>query len=288
MTRLSLLAIPIVLLANLAEGVPAARAEAVSLAELTAETHVHGLAVDRQDPRFLLIATHHGLFRAPPEGPAERVSAVQDFMGFNPHPSEAGTLYASGHPAGGGNLGFIASTDGGRTWEQVSPGAGGPVDFHQMTVSPADPQTIYGVYGSLQVSRDGGRTWSVVAQAPEGLIDLAASGQDPRKLYAATESGLLVSNDGGLTWTALSQGAPVSMVEVAPDGRLFAFILGQGLLSSAEEPFALKPASQAWEDRIVLHLAIDPADPQRLFAATHDGELLASGDGGRSWAPFGS
>jgi photosystem II stability/assembly factor-like uncharacterized protein len=153
----------------------AARAESIPVSELKQQTHIHGLAVDRQDPENLLIATHHGLFRSGPDGKAERVSIVQDFMGFTPHPADPDTLYASGHPAGGGNLGFIASTDGGANWAQVSPGEGGPVDFHQMTVSAADPAVVYGAFGGLQVSRDGGKTWSEAGQLPEGLIDLAAS-----------------------------------------------------------------------------------------------------------------
>ncbi|TIX81139.1 MAG: hypothetical protein E5V21_11130 [Mesorhizobium sp.] len=57
------------------------------------------------------MATHHGLFRTGPDGQAELISPVQDFMGFTPDPSDPRSLYASGHPAGGGNLRFIASTD---------------------------------------------------------------------------------------------------------------------------------------------------------------------------------
>lgn len=97
-------------------GVASNAAEVVSVTHLPAKTHIHGLAVDREDPSRVLIATHHGLFRAGPDGKAERMSQVQDFMGFNPHPSDPRTHYASGHPATGGNLGFITSTDGGRTW----------------------------------------------------------------------------------------------------------------------------------------------------------------------------
>ncbi|MFC3724677.1 F510_1955 family glycosylhydrolase [Neoaquamicrobium sediminum] len=264
-----------------------AQAESVPVSELREQTHIHGLAVDRQDPQSLLIATHHGLFRSGPDGKAERVSVVQDFMGFTPHPSDPGTLYASGHPADGGNLGFIASTDGGATWEQVSPGEGGPVDFHQMTVSPADPMVVYGAFGGLQVSRDGGKTWSVAGPLPERLIDLAASAQDADTVYAATESGLLVSKDAGGTWAAV-EGSPVSMVEVAPDGTLYAFVVGQGLMRSAEGELDLESVGAGWGGRILLHLAVDPANKERVFVATHEGEILASTDGGTSWTTFGS
>tara|TARA_R110002020_G_scaffold67188_9_gene176681 strand:- start:1547 stop:1669 length:123 start_codon:yes stop_codon:yes gene_type:complete len=36
--------------------------------------------------------------------------------------------------------------DRSQTRQQVSPGVNGPVDFHQLTVSPADPARVYGAY----------------------------------------------------------------------------------------------------------------------------------------------
>ncbi|MGH9331062.1 MAG: exo-alpha-sialidase [Vicinamibacterales bacterium] len=264
-----------------------AKAESVPVSDLHAQTHIHGLAVGRRDPGTLLIATHHGLFRSGPDGEAELVSEVQDFMGFNADPVDPERLYASGHPAGGGNLGFIVSTDRGKTWEQVSPGLSGPVDFHQMTVSPADPRVIYGAYGALQVSRDAGKTWSVAGPLPDRLIDLAASAGDARKLFAATEGGLMVTRDSGATWEAIFASAPVSMVEVAPDGRVYAFVLGRGLIGSADDPLDFEIVSGDWGERFLLHLAIDPSNPDRLFGATQDGAILASADGGKTWKTFG-
>ncbi|MFC5507614.1 F510_1955 family glycosylhydrolase [Bosea massiliensis] len=261
--------------------------EVLSVTSLRATTHIHGLAVDREDPSRVLIATHHGLFKAGQDGQAERVSAVQDFMGFNPHPSDPKTLYASGHPARGGNLGFIASSDGGRTWTQVSAGVNGPVDFHQMTVSRADPKTIYGSYRGLQVSRDAGTTWTIVGPTPEKLIDLAASAKDASTLYAATETGLFMSSDGGKSWRPLLEGAPVSLVEVAPDGALYAFVVGRGLMRSAEEPPRFTAAGGGFGEGYLLHLAIDPQNPNRLYGATARGEVLTSSDQGRTWSSFG-
>lgn len=262
-------------------------AETLPVADLSRHTHIHGLAVDRHDPSRLLIATHHGLFRAGPDGIAQRISPVQDFMGFNPHPADPDTLYASGHPVEGGNLGFVASTDGGKTWTQISPGVNGPVDFHQMTVSPADPETIYGVYGGLQASRDGGVTWALVGPVPDRLIDLAASAGDPDRLYAATEAGLFLSADAGETWTPLLEGPPVSLVEVTPDGTLYAFVLGRGLVRSAEDRLAFETLSGDFGDGFLLHLAIDPANADRLYAATQHSEVLMSRDGGQTWSSYG-
>lgn len=263
-----------------------AAAQVVRLSDLAAQTHVHGIAVDRQDPQYLLVATHHGLFRAGADGQAELISPVQDFMGFTPHPDDPERLFASGHPAAGGNLGFIESADNGRSWQQVGAGVDGPVDFHQMTVSAADPDVIYGAYGGLQVSRDGGRSWEMVAPLPDGLIDLAASREAPEIVYAATDSGLRISRDGGESWDELFGGAPVGFVEVTADGSVYAFSLERGLMraNEADLDFAtLDPNVRP----ILVHFAADPEDPTRLFAAALDGRILASGDGGRTWDVLG-
>ncbi|MFQ5566387.1 MAG: WD40/YVTN/BNR-like repeat-containing protein [Paracoccaceae bacterium] len=261
------------------------------MAELLGATHVHGLAVDRSDPGRLLIATHHGLHALRVEdGKVVPVAEGRDdFMGFTPHPADASTLYASGHPAQGGNLGFIASADGGRTWKMLSPGAGGPVDFHQMDVSKADSSVIYGVHQGLQVSRDGGHSWERVGPAPEGLIDLAASAEDAARLYAATREGLLASRDGGQSWhPAHSLRRPVSLVEVTGDGTIYAFMLGSGLLRRDETSLNWRTLNNDFGERYLLHLAVDPGNGERLFAVTQEKELLASSDGGRTWRLFGA
>jgi photosystem II stability/assembly factor-like uncharacterized protein len=207
-------------------------------------------------------------------------------MGFTPHPG-GGSLYASGHPAQGGNLRFIVSEDGGATWEMRAPGLHGPVDFHAMTVSSAAPDVIYGTYRGLQVSRDGGASWEMAGPAPAGLIALAASATDPDRLYAATEAGLLVSSDAGRSWAqAHPSRAPVSSVATGPDGALLAFVLDGGLQRAVEPDLAWETVSTDTGGRILLHLAVDPHDPSRLFAASQHGEILASRDGGATWSPL--
>ena len=264
-----------------------ARAQSISVSELKDHTHIHGLAVDRLDPNCLLIATHHGLFRTAQNGKVELISVVQDFMGFTPDPSDPATLFASGHPSGGGNLGFIASTDNGATWTQISPGVNGPVDFHQMTVSAADPKVIYGAYGRLQTSRDAGKTWAAIGPLPEKLIDLAASAKDVDTIYAATEGGLLVSPDGGRDWKPAIEDAPVSLVEMA-GGTLYAFVVGRGLVRSAEGQLDFIAVGGDWSNQILLHLAVDPKNPYRVYVASHHGDVLVTNDGGATWKQMGS
>jgi photosystem II stability/assembly factor-like uncharacterized protein len=122
---------------------PASAQAQTTVTALLQATHIHGLAVDRLDSTRLLIATHHGLYAARNDGRVQQVSERRDdFMGFSAHPTDPSVFIASGHPATGGNLGVILSENGGRNWTQLSRGANGPVDFHQLTISPADPSVI--------------------------------------------------------------------------------------------------------------------------------------------------
>lgn len=269
---------------------PAAAAE--TLDALSRRTHFHGIAVDRADPARLYLATHHGLYVVDGEGRVSRRSErTDDFMGFTPHPSDPSVLFASGHPPGGGNLGVILSRDGGRSWQRLSDGARGPVDFHQMDVSRADPNVIYGVYRGLQKSTDGGRTWTLIAPAPEGLIDLAA-GSRPGVLFAATQRGVLRSTDDGRSWQPAHPGrSPATMVHIGENGRLYAFIVGVGLVRAEEDGLNWEVRNDRFGNQAVLHLADTPAQPDRLYAvsldpATHAQSLLASEDGGANWSPF--
>lgn len=95
-------------------------ASAETLGELAQRTHFHGIAVNRSGTAPILLASHHGIYAVSGSGEVMLVSPVQDYMGFSPDPAEALTFYASGHPAQGGNLGFLKSADGGANWTQVS------------------------------------------------------------------------------------------------------------------------------------------------------------------------
>ena len=264
-------------------------ASAESLKELASKTHYHGIAFARSGSAVLLLASHHGLFAVDRNGDAIQVSPVQDYMGFSPNPADPLSYYASGHPAEGGNSGFLKSADGGATWKQISPGVDGPVDFHQMDVSPADPQTIYGSYGRLQVSHYGGQTWAVTGAPPEKLVAIAASGAKAEQLYAATQNGLHVSMDAGATWQLLDfDGKMVSAVKTGPNGNLLAFVLGQGLMKAQEDkPREWTVLSNDFGDAIPLHIAINPADGNHFALTTQNNDVLESRDGGSTWAPFG-
>jgi hypothetical protein len=265
---------------------PSAWGQTAPLGEFS---HVHGVGFDPSEPGSILLATHHGVFRANPDGTAVAVSTdSNDYMGFSIDPGNSGRLLASGHPAGGGNMGVIVSHDGGVTWTQLAKGVGGPVDFHAIAISRADPNVVYGLHGDIQISRDGGSTWVVAGRAPGRVIDLAASASEADHVYAGTATGLMLSTDAGETWSPF--GPPdvaVTMIETAFDGSVYAFFYGAGLfrLSAAEGNW--HQLAGAFGDTYVLHLAVDPNDASHLVAITEKSAVLESADGGQTWEVFG-
>ncbi|MYZ46319.1 hypothetical protein [Propylenella binzhouense] len=85
------------------------------------------------------------------------------------------------------------------------------------------------------------------------------------------------------TRTPILQREPVSLVEVASDGTVYAFMLGHGQLRASEPAAMFATVSEGFGTSYLLHLTVDPSDPNRLFAASADGEILHSIDHGRTW-----
>ena len=250
--------------------------------------HIHGIAVNPSDSTKLLLATHSGPFLATASGIAVPISKfTADMMSLAVDPVNPKKLYASGHPEGGGNLGVMASVDAGRSWKHLSDGAGGPVDFHALTVSPMEPGILYGAYDGLQKSLDGGVNWQVTGRVPENLFSLAASAKNKSTLYAGTMKGLMISRDDGRSWQpGLMIQKPTTMVHVTRQGRIYVFVYGVGLLTAMEPGLSWDNLSKNFQDRALMSFAIDMKNPNKLFGVSDTGTVMTSNDGGKRWTSF--
>ena len=247
--------------------------------------HVHGLGINPKDGA-LFVATHTGLFRAPEgETTAKRVAdRYQDTMGFTVTGPDR--FLGSGHPDAREDLppflGLIRSTDGGRSWQEVS--LMGESDFH---VLEAAGQQVYG-FGTnydtrapeFLVSDDGGRSWDE-RSTPGALVSLAIAPDDPEQVVAAAEGGpgddgLYSSDDAGNGWRSLS--GDVGLLAWTKSGSLF-LVDGGGVVSESSDD------GQSWGETGEIGgqpAAVESAGDD-LYAALHDGTVKRSIDGGRSW-----
>lgn len=249
---------------------------------------IRAVAIYAADPTRLYLATGNGLYLTGAGQQAQSVGREgDDLVTLITVPPANETLLASGHPAMGGNLGLLRSTDGGRSWEDYAGNADGPMAFELLATSRAEPKRIYGIYQGMRSSEDGGKTWLKVAAAPPQLYDLAVSQQDPEVLYAATGGGLYKSPDGGRSWSDPFQfKLPVTMVRATADGLLYAFVVSKGLLRAGERLDDWAPLNNEFGSQVLTRMVVHPENGDQLYALNQFNRVLSSVDGGKSWHSF--
>lgn len=258
--------------------------------------HIHGLGYDSQNKQ-LFIATHYGLFIWK-EGQLFQLGENRDdFMGFSLVPSSPKTIYTSGHPQSGGNMGVMKSDDGGLTFKQIFRGlTGETVDFHSMIVSPANPKILYGWFqGKLYRTKDGGKSWQFPSARglPSkgfcwGAPCLSADSRDEGTVYSGTPNGLLVARDFGESWTKTQSdlGAVAGVgVQLGNSQLLFAFAEKLGLIASQDGGKNWKSTNEGLKlspKEFVFAFVFDRSNPHHVFAATGE-QIFRSTDGGKNW-----
>lgn len=261
-----------------------------TLNPVSAITHGHGLAVDVADSSKLHIATHHGLLMLQNDKDLFRVGTSQDdYMGFSPHPTDSKVVFSSGHPRMGGNIGVQKSEDGGFTWKKISNGANGPVDFHAMAVSAANPNLMYGWYqGALQRSQDGGNSWEIVTRNTPQIIQLVADPKDENTIYATTPQGLLVSRDKGANLAPASetlQGAVVALATNPQDpAKMLSFSQQLGLAKTADGGATWEKINETFGGETVFFIAINKQQSDTVYILTESNAVYKSTDGGNNWS----
>ena len=239
--------------------------------------HVHALGVNPADGS-LFIATHTGLFRLAPDAEsAVRVGdRYQDTMGFTVAGPDL--FLGSGHPDLRDDLppllGLIESRDAGETWTPIS--LLGKVDFHALRVRGRLVAGYDATGGRVMISGDRGESWRST-RPPEPLIDLVLDPASPGRLLAAGESRLFASADSGSSWTQLEEGSGL-LAWPHPD-RLY-------LLDGTGRVWLSPDGGRRWQGRGRIGgrpAALLATAAETLFAATHEGEIKHSSDGGVSW-----
>lgn len=174
--------------------------------------------------------------------------------------------------------------DGGQSW-QILPVAWAQDEVGSLLWLPDGTLGAGAGQGGFYHSLDGGDTWvegrtSLVGRG--GVLDLARVGDG--HLLAGTWGGVYGSRDGGETWQDLAPalGPPLARTLLNQAGEL--------LLGTQAGLFRWQPATQAWLDMLadfpsvgVQALALDPANPQVLYAGTLADGLYRSADAGQSW-----
>jgi photosystem II stability/assembly factor-like uncharacterized protein len=169
------------------------------------------------------------------------------------HPTDDKVWFAS-------NGSTMKSVDAGITW--VASDAGMTAPDHKVVFDPVDPDRLYAgpapgfSFPGLHTSQDGGVTWTLLPGLhPSDCrgTALAVSPTDSEVAYAAFDAtGIVKTTDGGRTWRS-----------AGPSPAIF-------------------PQNRADAARAIESIAVDPSNPQNVWAASYAG-IVRSADGGAHW-----
>ena len=182
---------------------------------------------------------------------------------------------------------FFRSADLGKTWQ---PGGGIRTKdaVRWLAVDTAQPAVLFAATG-YQVFRsmDRGLHWQEVdiGRLKFPVFDLLTAGG--RVYVSRYGAGILHSSDRGATWTR-GAGAPADAARLAAvPGVLYAGTFADGQPGG---PYRSRDGGATWE-RVsrgiralsVSALAVDPSDPDVLYAGTDNVGLMRSADRGATW-----
>lgn len=156
----------------------------------------------------------------------------------------------------------------------------------------------YQLSKSIWKSTDGGQTWqakNIASARPKttdwDVLKIVVNPTDSRNVFVGLKSGgMYISNDGGDHWQATNfVSDKVYGLEIDPtDGQT---LYVSGVWQNRGKIFKSTDQSKTWKEvfteaaagPLVIAMALDKNNPQTVYAATSDNQVMKSVDGGNSW-----
>src|SRR5271167_4999083 len=274
---------------------------------LYSESAVRALAVHPSDARIMYCGADSGVYRSEDSGEHwERLDSPMNeipIWALAIDPVDPNIIFAGTRPAA-----LFRSTDGGQHWDKLRaemaeecPNVRVP-RVTALTVDPADHRTVWaGVeVDGVRRSRDGGESWTRIAGGlnDPDIHDTAVSANGKKTVLTSTPREIFASTDGGESWHGLGVGEHFhlpycrSLALKADDPKVLFVATGDGALGSTGAIQRSKDGGQSWQmlplpvepNSPIWSFATHPANPNRILACSHYGEIFASEDAGDSWA----
>ncbi len=250
------------------------------------------LILDPRSPRTLYASSLGGVFRSTDGGRTwkpRRSGLPEDrtiyALALDP---STGLLYA------GSDLGRIfRSADQGRTWSAWGSGIPRPISILSLATAPgASRRLLAGTNDGIFRSTDSGRSWQPADKGvPAEEVVRAVLFQTSRLAYAGSlRSGVFRSDDGGATWTHATEGISDPEILSLAAGRhaVYAGTFGKrqpgGVFRSVDRGATWEPIHRGLSTLLVQEIAVDPSDPDLLYAGTGHLGIFKSSDGGAHWS----
>lgn len=257
---------------------------------------VRALAQAPSNPDLLVAGTLDGVYRTTDAGNTwQRISPagheeIRNLDSVAIDPRDPDIIYA-----GTFHLPW-KTTDGGQRWFPVHQGMIDDSDVMSILVDHANPHRIYAsACSGIYRSENGAALWRKIQGIPYSARRTHGIHQDPERpaiLYAATTEGLWKTRDGGASWQRVTPSDWVINALVIPNHTPHRLVIGTeklGVLVSDDGGQHFHTANDGFFHRQIVGLALDRERPGRVLAvlANAPKPVLATDDGGRTWAPLG-
>jgi photosystem II stability/assembly factor-like uncharacterized protein len=182
---------------------------------------------------------------------------------------------------------LFKSTDYGTSWSALDSSLEG-ARFLALAINPQSPEILYAGIADSGIFRstDGGTTWNDSNPGPVGYItSLAIDLQNPEILYTGSWSGVHKSVDGGAHWRAQNSGLAdycIKALKVHPQNSSIVYAGSESAIYRSINGGATWN-STGLSNRDIRSLAIDPLNPNNIYAGTYYFGVFKSTNGGSTW-----
>ena len=216
------------------------------------------------------------------------------------HPAEAGVIYAgtgscAGIPVLSGEGGVFYSQDYGATWTTRTQGLT-DTDLVGILFHPTDPLTMVVATrsGNIFKTTDGGLSWDLQSTIPDDLRRIRINPYRANETWALPQIGYqppvrpyLYKSLDLITWEVVTL-----TNDLLPSGGVWSLTFAPGeIWAAGDRGYFSDDGGASWSGVIttsqqvggVRSFAIDPGDPNAIYAADSDRGVLKSTDGGATW-----
>ena len=237
------------------------------------------------DPTRLYAATSGGtgVFRSNDAGrtwdPARRGLGTGDVTDVAVAPDDPDVAFAVTVEVVPPKTQLYRTGDSGAHWQPTSRG----IDISELTfvaIDPTDSSIVYAVdlFHGLYRSLDQGTSWTAIPiPGVDQFFYVVIDPTDGQTLYVGNPDGVQRSKDGGATWTEIFGRGYTGLVVVDPMAPTVIYMVAGVIYRSVDDGATWTRLLNGLDNASIACMALDPADPETIYAGTHDYPTLDRG-----------
>jgi len=274
---------------------------------LWSESQVFSLTVHPKELRTVFAGANDGIYKSGDGGQSfERLESPMDKLHVwkvAVDPADPDTIFAGTRPAA-----LFRSKDGGRSWRQLPAQMAEEcpnVRIPRVTALSVDPTEHRVVWAGVEVdgvrrSTDGGDSWQTITSGiPDPDIhDIGVFVNGGARVLTTTPHEIFESHDRGENWQGLGIRDRFhlrycrSLTQKTDDPKTLFVATGDGAAGTTGAIQRTTDGGKSWQaldlpavpNSPIWAFATHAADPGRIVACSHYGELYMSENAGDSWA----